>query len=134
MDNKKLYKEEIFDSYINRTIILSSKHYYKKQMDIIEMEEQNIDNEDYCAFSKGIECNNPFSVIDNNDLVVDLHIAMNCLSNVEQAVIFLLFQKDLTQSEAAEILDVYSKTVSKIKIRALSKLKKYFEGDVEDEK
>ena len=44
--------------------------------------------------------------------------------------IFLLFQKELTQREAAEILEVYTKTISKIKIRAINKLKKYLEEDL----
>ena len=32
MENKNLYAEEKFCSFINKTIILSSKGYYKKQM------------------------------------------------------------------------------------------------------
>lgn len=44
------------------------------------------------------------------------------------------FNEDLSQKEAAQILEIYSKTVSKIKIRAIDKLKKYFKEDFENEK
>ena len=49
-------------------------------------------------------------------------------------MIFLLFHEDLTQDEAADILEVYSKTISKIKVRAIRKLKEKMKGDAEDEK
>ena len=49
-------------------------------------------------------------------------------------MIILLFYEELTQNEAAKILKVYSKTVSKIKIRAINKLKKKMKGALEDEK
>ena len=39
-------------------------------------------------------------------------------------------QEELSQNEAAQILEIYSKTVSKIKIRAIEKLKKYFKEDL----
>ena len=45
-------------------------------------------------------------------------------------MIFLLFQEELTQQEAAEILEVYTKPISKIKIRAINKLKKHLEEDL----
>ena len=61
---------------------------------------------------------------------LELNKALSCLSDIEQAVIFLLFHEELSQSEAAEILEIYSKTVSKIKIRAIEKLKKYFKEDL----
>ena len=44
-------------------------------------------------------------------------------------MIFLLFHEDLTQDEAADILEVYSKTISKIKVRAINKLKKELKGE-----
>ena len=65
---------------------------------------------------------------------IELNSALNCLSDIEQAVIFLLFKKELSQAEAAEILEIYSKTVSKIKIRAIEKMRKYMKGDCENEK
>lgn len=127
MENKDNYKEERFDSYLNKTIILSSRTYFKKQMNIINKERTIVDNEDYSSFLESfIDVNCPFSAIDTN---LQLNNALSCLSDIEQAVIFLLFNEEMTQSEAAEILEIYSKTVSKIKIRAIQKLKKFMEGD-----
>ncbi len=78
--------------------------------------------------------NSSFSSTDDIDISLQLKSALKSLSAIEQAVIFLLFEEELTQSEAAEILEVYSKTVSKIKIRAINKLKKYFKEDSKNEK
>ena len=61
--------------------------------------------------------------------ILDLNNAIESLSAIEQSVIFLLFHEDLTQDEAADILEVYSKTISKIKVRAINKLKKELKGE-----
>lgn len=131
----KDYKEERFDSFLNKTIMMSSRTYFKKQMNIMDKENTILDNEDYSAFLQGfIDINFPFSAIDNIETNLELNNALNCLSNIEQAVIFLLFQEELSQDEAAEILEICSKSISRIKIRAIKKLKKYLEGDSENEK
>lgn len=135
MENQNTYKEERFDSFLNKTIILSSRTYFKKQMNTVKKENTILDNEDYNAFLQGfIDVNCPFSAIDDIESSLELNSALNCLSDIEQAVIFLLFKEELTQNEAAEILEIYSKTVSKIKIRAIEKLKKYLKGDQANEK
>lgn len=134
MENKD-YKEERFDSFLNKTIIMSSRTYFKKQMNIIDKENTILDNKDYSAFLQGfIDVNCPFSAIDNIESNLELNRALNCLSDIEQAVIFLLFQEELSQDEAAEILEIWSKSVSRIKVRAIEKLKKYLEGDSKNEK
>lgn len=131
MENKNLYKEQRFDSFLNKTIMMSSKKYFIKQMNIVDKENTILDNGDYCAFLQGfIDADCPFSAIDEIDVAYELNAALNCLSDIEQAVIFLLFKKELSQKEAADILEIYSKTVSKIKIRAIEKLRKYFKGDL----
>ena len=125
------YKEERFDSFLNKTIILSSRTYFKKQMNTVKKENTILDNEDYNAFLQGfIDVNCPFSAIDDIESSLELNSALNCLSDIEQAVIFLLFQEELSQDEAAKILEICSKSVSRIKIRVLNKMKKYLEGDV----
>lgn len=135
MENKDHYKEERFDSFLNKIIILSSKYYFKKNMNITNKENTIVDNENFSHFLQGfIEVDNPFVAFDEIELDIELNRALNCLSDIEQAVIFLLFKKELSQVEAAEILEIYSKTVSKIKIRAIEKLRKYMEGDCENEK
>ena len=110
------YKEERFDSFLNKTIIMSSRTYFKKQMNIANKENTILDNENYFAFLQGA-------------------IDSNCsFSDIEQAVIFLLFKEELSQDEAGKILEICSKSVSRIKLRAIEKLKRYFEGDIENEK
>lgn len=135
MENKKSYKEERFDSFLNKTIKMSSRKYFIKQMNITSKENTIMDNEDFSSFLQSfIDVNSPFVSIDEIDSKIVLNSALNCLSELEQAVIFLLFNKGSSQAEAAEILELYSKTISKIKKRAIEKLKKYMEGDIEDEK
>ncbi len=127
-------KEEKFDSFLNKTIIFSSKYYFKKQMKMQEREKTIIDNEDYSLFlQKFITEKDIFSSIDRIDTYLKLKKALESLSAIEQAVIFLLFQEELTQKDAAKILKLYSKTISKIKIRAVNKLKKYIRGADENE-
>jgi len=45
----------------------------------------------------------------------------------------LLFNEELTRNETAEILKLYESTVSKIKKRAINKLKNILDGGTEDE-
>ena len=112
MENNN-YKSERFDSFLNKTIILSSKYYFKKNMNIIHKENTIVDNEDFSSFLQGfIELDNSFIDIDDVEIDIELNRALSCLSEIEQAVIFLLFKKELSQAEAAEILEIYSKTVS----------------------
>ncbi len=130
MHSENNYNEERFDSYLNKTIILSSRSYFKKQMKLINNEKMIVDNEDYSALLQGfIDLNSSFSLFEDIDMSLQLKKALKSLSAIEQAVIFLLFDEELSQKEAADILEVYSKTVSKIKIRAINKLKKYFKED-----
>lgn len=135
MENKNDYKEERFDSFLNKTIILSSRTYFKKQMNIINKENTTLNNENFSTFLQGfIDTNCPCSDIYDVESRLELNTALSCLSDIEQAVIFLLFHEELSQNEAAEILEIYSKTISKIKIRAINKLRNYMKGDSENEK
>lgn len=122
-------KEKRFDNFLNKTIVMSSKRYFKKENNIGVKEKTIVDNENFSAFLQSfIDTDN--SCFDNVDNKLQLNSALNTLSVVEQAVIFLLFQEELSQDEAAKILEICSKSVSRIKIRALNKMKKYLEGDV----
>lgn len=129
------FKNQRFDSFLNRTIIFTSRTYFKKQMNIIDKERTIVDNEDYSSFLQGfIDLDNPYRAIEEIEDKMQLNAALESLSAIEQAVLFLLFKKELSQNEAAQILEIYSKTVSKIKIRAIEKLKKFMEGDLNNEK
>ena len=124
-------REEKFDSYLNKTIILSSKYYFKKQIKMKGREQTILNNEEYSLFlQKFITEKDTFSSVERVDTSLQLKKALESLSAIEQSVIFLLFQEELTQQEAAEILEVYIKTISKIKIRAINKLKKHLEEDL----
>ena len=72
--------------------------------------------------------------IDNIENTLELNSALNSLSAIEQSVLFLLFKEDLSQDDAAKILEICSKSVSRIKLRAIDKLKKYLKEDLEAEK
>ncbi len=135
MESKNDYKEERFDSFLNKTIILSARTYFKKQMNIIDKERPMIDDLAYSAILDDfVTINSSFLSTEDIDVSLQLKSALKSLSAIEQAVIFLLFDKELSQKEAAKMLEVYSKTVSKIKIRAINKLKKYFKEGSENEK
>ena len=58
---------------------------------------------------------------------IELVCALKSLSNIELTVIFLLYQEQLTSSEASKILKICSDSVTRIKRRALKKIKKYLE-------
>ena len=132
MENKNDFQEERFDSYLNKIIIFSSKGYFKKQMNINNKERTIIDDEeDSSALLKAVEM---YCTIDNIENTIELNNALKSLSAIEQSVLFLLFKEDLSQDDAAKILEICSKSVSRIKLRAIDKLKKYLKEDLENEK
>lgn len=135
MISKKDYKEEKFDSFLNKTIILSSKNYYKKEITKDIAEQKIIDDENYAEYLKDFikyedVIYNPENVdefiehCDNQMLVC----ALKSLSDIEMTVIFLLFEKQLTSTESSQILEICSDSVTRIKRRALKKIEKYLKG------
>ena len=132
--NTKDYNEMKFDSFINKTIILSSKDYFRKQMKNVSREKTIFDDENYEIFLQeyiSLGKNDDFSDTIENQL--ELHNALKSLTAIEQSVISLLFQKELSRDEAAKILKIYSQSVTRIKIRAVRKLRDHFKGDFGDE-
>lgn len=84
MENKNTYKEERFDSFLNKTIKMSSRKYFIKQMKITSKENTIMDNEDFSSFIQGfIDVNSPFVSIDEIDSKIVLNSALNCLSELE---------------------------------------------------
>lgn len=137
MKEENLYKEERFDSFLNKTIILSSKRYYMSEITKDLKELKVVDDENYtdyisdyliCNFDEiyNSKCIDNFADFFNNSA---LTFALKSLSNIEMTVIFLLFEEQLTSSEASKILEICSDSVTRIKRRALNKLKKYLKGD-----
>lgn len=130
----KDYNEMRFDSFINKTIILSSKDYFRKQMKNVSREQTIFDDENYENFlQEYILLENVKDFSDNIENQLELHRALKSLTNIEQSVISLLFQKELSRDEAAKILNIYSQSVTRIKIRAVSKLRNHFKEDFDNE-
>ena len=128
--------EAKFDSFLTKTIILSSKRYYKDEVTRDFKELKIIDDEDYSEYIKKyvkyeekaysqMNIDNFVEQLENSKLVY----ALKSLSNVEMTVIFLLFQEQLTSKEASQILKICSDSVTRIKRRAFKKIEKYLKGE-----
>ncbi len=127
MKNKN-FQEERFDSYLNKTIIYSSKWYFREQSKFSNIEKSVDDCDMSSILLKGDFFNSSYTLetIDNKLLLKD---ALNKLSDIEQTVIFLLFQEDLKQDDVAHILEIYTRSVRRIEYRALRKLRDYLKGE-----
>lgn len=129
------YAEERFDSFLNKTIILSSRNFYRKEMEKDLKELKIIDDEDYSGYIEehlkyeenvyNFEDIGNFIELCDNPLLI---CALKSLSNIEMMVIFLLFEKQLTSSESSKILKICTDSVTRIKRRALRKIEKYLKG------
>ena len=121
-------KEKRFNNFLNKTIILSSKRYFKKEVNISNKEQMLIDDNSHTSVLNFVanSTTNDFDLVEN---CLELNTALSKLSDIEQTVIFLLYNKELSQDEASKILEICSKSVSRIKVRAINKLRKYMKGD-----
>lgn len=130
-------KEKRFDNFLNKTIILSSKKFYKEECNKKDKEFDILDNKDFDEYiNKFIEteelefdCNNITDLINklNNVKLIE---ALKSLSSIEKTVIFLLFEKELTSSEASKILKIYSDSVTRIRRRAIKKLQNHLKEEL----
>lgn len=121
-------KEKRFNNFLNKTIILSSKRYFKREVNISNKEQMLVDDNSHTSVLNSVanSTTNDFDLVEN---CLELNTALNKLSDIEQTVIFLLYNQELSQDEASKILEICSKSVSRIKIRAINKLRKYMKGD-----
>ena len=70
-------REEKFDSYLNKTIIFSSRTYFKKQMNIRVKERTIVDDEDYSSFIQDfMTLNNTSTSIKDIDTSLQLKNAL----------------------------------------------------------
>lgn len=123
--------EARFDSFLNRTIVGASMNYYNKQKKYEYRELQIIDNEDYEEYLKPYlaEEDDGFSrVFDGFEDNYVLNCGVESLSINEKTVIFLYFKKHYSTSEIAQIMNIREQSVSRIKTRALDKLKMFMKG------
>ena len=120
-------KEIRFNNFLNKTIILSSKRYFKKEVNISNKEQMLVDDNSHTSVLNSVanSATTDFDLVEN---CLELNTALSKLSEIEQTVIFLLYNKELSQDEASKILEICSKSVSRIKIRAINKLRKYMKG------
>lgn len=128
MIDDKDYKSAKFNNYLNKVIFFASKDYYEKQMTITINEKMIIDDENSPDIEGIFDLYGDGRPFDKTQELLELKDAVLKLSDIEQTVLFLLFHEDLEPIEASEILKICSKSVSRIKLRALDKLKKYFKG------
>lgn len=112
MENKN-YKEEKFDSFLTKTIILSSKRYFKKEINTNRKEQIIFDDQNYSAFIQGFfDSQNP-NFESTIDLSLSVKEALKSLSAIEQSVIFLLFNEDLSQKKQHKFLKYIQKLLAK---------------------
>lgn len=121
-------KEKRFNNFLNKTIILSSKRYFKKEVNISNKEQMLVDDNSHTSVLNSA-VNSTIADFDLVENCLELNTALSKLSDIEQTVIFLLYNKELSQDEASKILEICSKSVSRIKVRAINKLRKYMKGD-----
>lgn len=119
--------EAKFQYFLNQTIIGASKDYYKKQMRYELRELRIIDDENYEQYlGKYIEQDDcGFLSIEKN---YELNKEFKLLSLIERTVIFLYFEGNYKTNEIAKILNIKEQSVSRIKKRALTKLKNSMKG------
>ena len=120
-------KDKRFNNFLNKTIILSSKRYFKKEINISNKEQMLVDDNSHTSVLNSV-ANSATTYFDLVENCLELNTALSKLSEIEQTVIFLLYNKELSQDEASKILEICSKSVSRIKIRAINKLRKYMKG------
>lgn len=121
-------KEKRFNNFLNKTIILSSKRYFKREVNISNKEQMLVDDNSHTSVLNSA-VNSTMADFDLVENCLELNTALSKLSDIEQTVIFLLYNKELSQDEASKILEICSKSVSRIKVRAINKLRKYMKGD-----
>ena len=121
-------KEIRFNNFLNKTIILSSKRYFKREVNISNKEQMLVDDNSHTSVLNSA-VNSTIADFDLVENCLELNTALSKLSDIEQTVIFLLYNKELSQDEASKILEICSKSVSRIKVRAINKLRKYMKGD-----
>ncbi len=123
-----------FNFTLDKVIKMSSKEYFRKEALTNTREKKVIDDEDYENNIKELlsyEEKFDTSAMRFLDECEDEKLckAIEQLSVIEQAVIFLIFSKELSREEAAKVLNVCVDTISRAKIRAINKLRKYLKGD-----
>ncbi|MDO5556157.1 MAG: sigma-70 family RNA polymerase sigma factor [Clostridia bacterium] len=139
MENELEILEIKFNYFLNQTIIGASKDYYNKQKKYEINELQIIDDESYEEYLKEYikeDCQELDYVLKGYDAFDEFadnpklnNAVQKSLSDIERIVIFLYFKNAYKTNEIAKILDMREQSISRIKKRALDKLKLFMERD-----
>ena len=129
---RKIFEEERFDAYLNKVIIMSSKEYFRKEALHNTRESKIIDDENFLEFINEKTKKEEFNIVEE-DFIEEcdnprLCDAIKQLSEIEQAVVFFIYDKELSREEVALKLDICVDTVSRVKLRAIKKIGKYMKG------
>ncbi len=129
---RKIFEEERFDAYLNKVIIMSSKEYFRKEALHNTRESKIIDDENFLEFINEKTKKEEFNIV-AEDFIEEcdnprLCDAIKQLSEIEQAVVFFIYDKELSREEVALKLDICVDTVSRVKLRAIKKIEKYMKG------
>lgn len=112
MENKN-YKEEKFDSFLTKTIILSSKRYFKKEINTNRKEQIIFDDQNYSAFIQGFfDSQNP-NFESTIDLSISVKEALKSLSAIEQSVIFCYLMRIYLKKKQHKFLKYIQKLLAK---------------------
>ena len=120
--------EAKFRRFLNDTIIGASKDYYAKQRKYELRELQIIDDENYEGYLGKYVTQNLFEQFDAFYVSDELNMGFQVLSSIERTVLFLHYEENYKLKEIAKILNMRDETITRIKRRALNKLKNYMEG------
>ncbi len=123
-----------FNNFLNKTILGASKDYYRKELEKKRKELKILDNQsveenlqNYLQYSQSFfEIQSAKNAIEFINLCEDLNLflALKSLSAVEQTVIFLFYSKEFSNAEIANQLKMHPFSISRIRGRALNKLRK----------
>ena len=127
MEQKLEVLEAKFQYFLNQTIIQTSKEYYAKQKKYEMRELRIIDDENYEQYLSDF-IKQDDSVLMHIENSHELNNDFKLLSLIEKTVIFLYFEKNYRTSEIAKILKIKEQSVSRIKRKALEKLRKSMGG------
>ena len=127
-------KAYLFDAFLTKTIIYSSNNFFRKEVkrDSLELnilDDENFLNDSIKAMSQE---DNIFSSPSDFTLSFEnfqLEKALKSLSKKERFVIIMIFCYSLSLDDLSILLSINYKSVSRIKLRALKKLKDFREGE-----
>ena len=127
-------KAYLFDAFLTKTIIYPSNNFFRKEVkrDSLELnilDDENFLNDSIKAMSQE---DNIFSSPSDFTLSFEnfqLEKALKSLSKKERFVIIMIFCYGLSLDDLSILLSINYKSVSRIKLRALKKLKDFMEGE-----